>query len=269
MFAKLYIADRHMDVTDQKRTTVLVVDDDDSVRSLIVDTLRAEGHVVVEASTGAAAEAAMPKHQPNLVVLDILLPDTDGLLLCPQLLANYETHILMLSASTRDSDRVLSLRLGADDYMTKPFNAAELAARVEAILRRDQRTGWAGSGRFAMEPAAPARQTVSSLPPHSDATIRLSDLSILQRRRTVTVDGQRVPLTPAEYRLLLVLARQPDRVVGRDELAYELWGRESVGDSRAIDVYVRRIRAKLEPFGHQAPRIITMRGFGYMLTALS
>jgi DNA-binding response OmpR family regulator len=264
---------RNEDAVQTSRQTILLVDDDDAVSTLVAEILEGEGYGVETASTGAEAEAAIERLRPDLVILDIMLPDADGLMLCARLLAQWPAPIIMLSGSRRESDRILSLRLGADDFIAKPFDTFELVARVQAVLRRSPRE----VGVPPSSPLAPAAWTArpQSLSPQStrvggepEAPIELGALTIDPRRRTVTVGGQPVHLTPTENRLLTALSSEPERVFSRDELAGVLWGYDSLGESRAVDVHIRRLRAKLEPFGDEAPPIVTVRGFGYKLGEL-
>ena len=265
---------RNEDAVQTSRQTILLVDDDDGVSSLVADILEAEGYGVETVSTGAEAEAIIDRLKPDLVILDIMLPDADGLMLCSRLLQQWPAPIIMLSGSRRESDRILSLRLGADDFIAKPFDTFELVARVQAVLRRAPRE----VGIPPTSPLAPAATwTVrpQALQPHggrsgvqSDTPIEIGALTIDPRRRTVTVGSQPVHLTPTENRLLTALASEPERVFSRDELAGVLWGYDSLGESRAVDVHIRRLRAKLEPFGEEAPPIVTVRGFGYKLGEL-
>ena len=266
---------RNEDAVQTSRQTVLLVDDDAGVSSLVADILQEEGYGVQTVTTGAEAEAAIERLKPDLVILDIMLPDADGLMLCARLRIQWPGPIIMLSGSQRESDRILSLRLGADDFIAKPFDAFELVARVQAVLRRAPRE----AGLPANSPLAPAASTWTIRPQpqpvqgarpaaQSEGPIEIGALNIDPRRRTVTVGGQPVHLTPTENRLLTVLASEPERVFSRDELASVLWGYDSLGESRAVDVHIRRLRAKLEPFGDEAPPIVTVRGFGYKLGEL-
>lgn len=266
---------RNEDAVQTSRQTILLVDDDDGVSNLVSDILEGEGYGVEKVSTGAEAEAAIERLRPDLVILDIMLPDADGLMLCARLRIQWPGPIIMLSGSRRESDRILSLRLGADDFISKPFDTFELVARVQAVLRRAPRE----IGTPPSSPLAPAASSWTIRPQpapvpaarpagQSESPIEIGALNIDPRRRTVTVGNQPVHLTPTENRLLTVLASEPERVFSRDELAGVLWGYDSLGESRAVDVHIRRLRAKLEPFGDQAPPILTVRGFGYKLGEL-
>jgi len=262
---------RHDELAPTARQTILMVDDDPSISGLIAEILEGEGYAVETVGTGAEAEAAIDRLRPDLVILDIMLPDSDGLMLCARLLAQWPAPIIMLSGSRRESDRILSLRLGADDFISKPFDTFELVARVQAVLRRAPREkGVPPTSPLAPAAAWPARREVPAqyaprAASDAEAPLVIGELTIDPRRRSVTVGGQPVHLTPTENRLLTALATEPERVFSRDELASVLWGYDSLGESRAVDVHIRRLRAKLEPFGVSAPPIVTVRGFGYKL----
>jgi DNA-binding response OmpR family regulator len=262
---------RNDEAASATRQTILLVDDDQSVASLLREILEAEGYAVEAVGTGGDAEAQIERLQPYLVILDIMLPDADGLMLCSRLLGQWPAPIIMLSGSRRESDRILSLRLGADDFIAKPFDTFELVARVQAVLRRAPRE----IGMPSTSPMAPAAGTSvrrdAAMPggsrdaPRTDGPIRVGALVIDPRRRTVSIGDEPVHLTPTENRLLTALAGDAERVFSRDDLAAVLWGYDSLGESRAVDVHIRRLRAKLEPFGAGAPPIVTVRGFGYKL----
>lgn len=259
----------------QSAQTVLLVDDDTSISGLVTQILEEEGYAVTAVASGAEAEALIDELRPDLVILDIMLPDTDGLMLCTRLQARWPAPVIMLSGSRRESDRVLSLRLGADDFIAKPFDTLELVARVQAVLRRARGTdpsgrrvvpaGFHGIGPEARAPALAPERPIAA----TGGQIRAGELVIDSRRRTVAIAGKPIHLTPTENRLLTTLASEPERVFSRDELAEALWGYESLGESRAVDVHIRRLRAKLEPFGDTAPPIVTVRGFGYKLGGVS
>ena len=254
------------------RRRILVVEDEPNLSQLVTDVLEAEGYTVIAVGTGGEAEAVLERVKPDLVLLDIMLPDADGLILCSQIQARWPAPVIMVSATKRERDRILSLRLGADDFIAKPFDTLELVARVEAVLRR-------ATGARAVEPAASWSHAIGAFasaapepPPAQEVgkartVYQVGLLTIDLRRRSVTIDGTPVHLTPTEHRLLTTLASEPERVFSRDELAEVIWGYDSLGESRAVDVHIRRLRAKLEPFGDQAPPILTVRGFGYKLAS--
>jgi DNA-binding response OmpR family regulator len=265
-----------------RRGRVLIVDDEPPIARLVTEVLETEGYEVWSVGTGGEAEATLERVQPDLLILDIMLPDTDGLVLCSAIRRRSPVPIVMLSATKERRDRILSLRLGADDFIAKPFDIHELIARIEAVLRRA-----AGSQAASPNPTAGAD------PPNQSAddgvsgqrggagsvggdgvgrgasagpeVYQVGQLVVDCGRRTVTIAGRPAHLTRTEYRLLAMLAKEPERVFSRAELAKIIWGSDVLEESRAVDVHIRRLRAKLEPFGTAAPPIVTVRGFGYKL----
>ena len=216
---------------------VLVVDDDHTVREVVVSYLRANRHEVVEAEDGESALSQMRSHPADLVVLDLMLPGIDGLEVCKRIQRDRRIPVLMLTARDSEADLEVGLAVGGDDYMTKPFSPRELVARVKALLRRTEHV----SGRDA-EP------------------IRLGTLVIDPAARTVTLDGRDVHLTATEFDLLHRLAQTPHVVYARRRLLSEVWGyREGAGE-RTVDSHVRAIRRKLSP-----GVIRTVHGIGYAL----
>ena len=251
------------------RGRILVVEDEPSNADLLDHILVSHGYEVWTAQTGAQAEAILERHRPDLVLLDLLLPDVDGLVLCSQIRARWSARVVVVSGTQRYRDRILSLRLGADDFIAKPFDVSELLARVDTALRRqaaDRRDRALSQDIPTIKDTAPAVDawTVSPRATGREA-VRFRELAIDARRRSVKVGDRPIHLTPTENRLLTMMAAEPERVFSRPELAHELWGPDSLGQSRAIDVHIRRLRAKLEPFGQAAPPIVTVRGFGYKL----
>jgi two-component system response regulator VicR len=220
---------------------VLLIEDDGSCASLIHDLLAREGYDVAIARDAAQAHAMLPQLQPDLVLLDIVLPDADGLVLYTQLRSRWPAPFIFVSGTRRRMDSILSLKLGAEDFIAKPFDVQEFVARVEAVLRRAR----------AAHPSAP--------------TQHLGDLVIDRGRLIVECGGQTLPLTPTEFRLLGALATRPNAVLSRGDLAEAVWGSAHVGQSRAVDVHVRRLRQKLHGLRNRAPRISTVRGMGYRL----
>jgi DNA-binding response OmpR family regulator len=221
---------------------ILVVDDDPKIVALVRTYLERERYPVITAGDGRAALLAIEEHAPRLVVLDLMLPEIDGMTVIRRARADGDVPILVLSARGAVGDRVLGLSEGADDYLPKPFSPAELVARVRTILRRAERDGDAG-------------------PP---ATLVLADLVVDASRHRVTVAGREAALSALELRLLVALLEADGRVLGRDRLLDALYGAgEGDVSDRAIDVYVKRIREKLgdDP---DAPRYVaTVRGAGY------
>jgi len=223
---------------------VLVVDDDHTVREVVVSYLRAGGHRVTDVADGEAALKAMSDRPADLVVLDLMLPGIDGLEVCRRLRDRSDVPVIMLTAMGAETDRVVGLERGADDYVTKPFSAQELLARVEAVLRR-------------------ARGPEGERP----ATIVVGDLSIDPQRKEVTVAGRDVRLSPTEYRLLWCLAANAGALLSRDELLTQVWGKAYKGEDEILRVTLWRLRQKLAD-DPAAPRyIVTRPGLGYMLVA--
>jgi len=229
------------------RSTILLVEDDAAIAYMLSDVLESSGYIVREASTGAVARALAEQIQPSLIILDLVLPDEDGLVLCSVLKQMVECPILICSGTQRRRDEFLSLKLGADDFIAKPFDVYDLLARVEVLLRRAHHRG--------------------AEPPTRRQPIRIGELFIDPSPHQVTLAGHILQLTPTEYRLLSVLAARPDQVVPRDTLAKLVWGDPDTGTSRTIDVHIGRLRVKLSQYGAQAPQIVSVRGFGYKIVS--
>jgi DNA-binding response OmpR family regulator len=220
------------------RTRVLVVDDEQPIRDLVRGYLAREQMDVLTAEDGTTALELVRTEQPDVVVLDLMLPGVDGIEVCRQLRTFSDAYVLMLTARGEEVDRIVGLSIGADDYLTKPFSPRELVARVKALLRRP---------RVAVGARGP----------------RGLDLDLARRR--VTVDGRVVELTFLEFELLAVLARDPGMVLSRQQLLDRVWGAEYATDGHLLDVHVGKLRRKLgdDP---SAPRFIeTVRGVGFRL----
>ena len=218
--------------------TILVVDDERHIIDLIRLYLEKEGFAVVAAHDGEEALALHARHEPDLVVLDLMLPKIDGFEVCREIRRRGDTPILMVTARTDDVDAIVGLELGADDYVTKPFNPRALVARVKAILRR---TGSTARGGRPIEVGA---------------------LRIDPRRREASVADRRLELRFREFDLLAALARDPGIVMTRDALLEDVWGTDFPGETRTVDVHVAEVRKKL---GRDGPQIETVRGLGYRL----
>jgi two-component system alkaline phosphatase synthesis response regulator PhoP len=219
--------------------TVLVVDDERQIAEIAGDYLRHAGFAVVTASDGRQALEQARLRQPDLIVLDLGLPKVDGLQVAKTLRQESNVPIIILTARVEESDRLLGLEIGADDYVTKPFSPRELVARVQAVLRRaDTR---AGQGDL----------------------FRLGDLTIDRARLKVTRGGAPVELTPTEFQLLATLAHQPGRVFTRAQLLDAVRGIEVESFDRAIDTHIKNIRHKLEPDSRNPRYILTVYGIGY------
>ena len=228
------------------QSSVLVVDDDPGVLDVVSFMLRREGYDVDEETEGAAALAAARDRRYDIVILDVMLPGMSGTDVCRELRAESDVPILMLTARDAEIDRVLGLELGADDYVTKPFSAVELLSRVRAILRRRELDRANGIGAAVRD---------------------LGGLHIDLGRHEVLVDGNRVHLTLSEFKVLALLAAQPDAVVSRRELMQHLWASEHVGDEHACEVHISNLRRKIERDASQPQRLVTVRGLGYKLVA--
>ena len=218
--------------------TILVVDDERNIVDLVRLYLEKEGFAVVTAVDGEAALVALDRHDPDLVVLDLMLPRLDGFEVCREIRRRGPTPVLVLTARTDDVDAVVGLELGADDYVTKPFNPRVLVARVKAILRRTEATD------------------------RGERPLEVGTLRIDPRRRYVTVDGRPVELRAREFDLLVALARDPGIVHTRDALLERVWETDFSGETRTVDVHVAELRKKL---GEAGPRIETVRGVGYRM----
>jgi DNA-binding response OmpR family regulator len=218
--------------------TVLVVDDERNIVDLVRLYLEKEGFAVVAAGDGEAALAALDRHAPDLVVLDLMLPRLDGYEVCREIRRRGPTPVLILTARSDDVDAVVGLELGADDYVTKPFNPRVLVARVKAILRRTEATG------------------------RGVRPIEVGTLRIDPPRRDVTVGDRPLELRAREFDLLVALARDPGVVLTRDALLERVWETDFAGETRTVDVHVAELRKKL---GQDGPRIETVRGVGYRM----
>lgn len=222
---------------------ILVVDDEANIRELCRLYLEQEGFEVLEAADGEAGLAAVQQHQPDLVVLDLMLPKQNGMEVA-KVLSGQGTPVIMLTARGDEVDRILGLELGADDYMTKPFSPRELVARVKVVLRRLERGGPVAA------PAPPER-------------LEFPDFAIDLAARTLVVGGQPVDCPPKEFDLLVTLARSPHRVFSREQLLEQVWDYSYYGDFRTVDVHVQRVRKKIEPDPENPRYIRTVWGVGY------
>ena len=219
--------------------TVLVVDDEPTIREVVVGYLRRDGHETLEAADGDRARELIESHAPNLVVLDVMLPGTDGLALCRWIRSRSSLPVILLTARGEEVDRIVGLELGADDYVTKPFSPRELAARVRTILRRSS-------------PEAPLHERLAA-----------GNLVIDAATREVTKAGEPVRLTAKEFDLLWFLASHPRRVFSRDQLMSRVWGYEAAFDTGTVTVHVRRLREKLEADSSKPRLLETVWGVGY------
>jgi len=221
---------------------ILVVDDEKTIVKGLKFALEKEHYEVLAAYDGEEALRLFEEEAPDLIVLDLMLPGVDGFEVCRRIRKKSETPIIMLTARGEDIDKILGLELGADDYMTKPFNPRELVARVKAILRRS---------RNKTNDQANLK------------VIRLQDLQIDLFSHKVKVRGKEVDLTSKEFALLSLLASQPGRVFSREQLLEHVWGYDYYGDARTVDVHIRHLREKIEPDPSAPEMILTVWGAGY------
>ena len=223
-------------------TRVLVVEDEDSISEPLAYMLRKEGFEVAVATDGPAGLQAFDRDGADLVLLDLMLPGLSGTEVCRELRTRSAVPVIMLTARDAEVDKVVGLELGADDYVTKPFSHRELVARIRAVLRRQGPTG--EEEGTALE-AGPVRMDVD--------------------RHLVTVGGAAVSLPLKEFDLLELLLRNAGRVLTRAQLIDRVWGSDYVGDTKTLDVHVKRLRAKIEPDPAQPKHLVTVRGLGYKL----
>lgn len=220
--------------------TILLVEDEASIRTIARTYLEQENYRVICTDNGREALELARNHQPALIILDLMLPGMDGMEVTARLRQESDVYILMLTARTEEADRVAGLRIGADDYLIKPFSPRELVARVQAILRR-------GRGSSAAV---------------ADTRLRFEHVQIDPDAHEVWVGEQTLDLTTTEFKVLLELARQPGRVLTREQLIDRVWGIDFYGTDRVVDVYVGQVRRKLEQATNET-LIQTIRGVGY------
>ncbi len=221
---------------------ILIVDDDNNIAELIALYLTKECFETLIVNDGEAAVKAVDSFDPNLMLLDLMLPGMDGYQVCREVRAKSSLPIIMLSAKGEVFDKVLGLELGADDYMEKPFDSKELVARVKAVLRR-------------YKPAAAPADTSGI------KCVEYPDLIVNQTNYSVLYMGQPVDMPPKELELLYFLASSPNRVFTREQLLDQIWGYEYIGDTRTVDVHIKRLREKIND--HEKWRIATIWGIGY------
>jgi DNA-binding response OmpR family regulator len=221
--------------------TVLVVDDEPIVRDVVVRYLERDGYRTLTASDGDTAKALIEEREPSLVVLDVMLPGTDGLSLCRWIRGRSGLPVILLTARGEEADRIVGLELGADDYVTKPFSPRELAARVRSVLRRSN----------------------GSTAPHE--TIAFGEIELDGGSREARRAGAVIRLTAKEFELLSFLASHPRRVFSRDQLMARVWGYEAAVDTGTVTVHIRRLREKIEADPGQPRHLHTVWGTGYRL----
>src|SRR5512132_1123278 len=229
--------------------TILVVEDEPALRDTLSYNLKKDGFTVEAVGDGRAALDSARKLKPDLIVLDLMLPEIDGFEVCRILRKEMTTPILMLTARDDEIDRVVGLEVGADDYLTKPFSMRELMARVKAQLRRSRLL----REEFGKAAAAEGK--------HEKLTF--GNLVVNLTRREVTLNHEALPLKPQEYELLLFFAEHKGQMLSREFILERVWGWDFIGDSRTVDVHVRWLRQKIEADASEPKRIVTVRGGGY------
>ena len=221
---------------------ILIVDDDNNIAELISLYLTKECYDTIIVNDGESVMPAMEAQEPNLILLDIMLPGMDGYQVCREVRAKYSVPIIMLSAKGEVFDKVLGLELGADDYIEKPFDSKELVARVKAVLRR-------------------YKPSVTTTETSNDKSVAYADLTINLTNYSVVYLGQTVDMPPKELELLYFLASSPNHVFTREQLLDQIWGYEYIGDTRTVDVHIKRLREKIKD--HANWKIATIWGIGY------
>ncbi len=224
---------------------VLFIEDDDAIRLALRLALEDEGYEVVEAHDGASGLVQFGQCQPDVVLLDLRLPDLSGFEVCKAMRSSSTVPIIMVTAQTEAADMVAGLEAGADDYITNPDVPKELSAPIAAVLRR---VSYESSGDQS-----------------HDEVVRFGDLELRRERGVVTKAGEELSLTRTEFRMLCEFAEHADAVLSRDQLLEHVWGYEYLGDSRLVDAHVRRLRLKIEDTPDEPQRIVTVRGLGYRL----
>lgn len=233
------------DTTSAHGARILVVDDEPNILRLLRTYLEREGYDVATAADGRTALQVARTIHPQLVILDLLLPEIDGLEVCRQLRQDSDVFIIMATARSEEMDKILGLNMGADDYVTKPFSPREVVARVKAVLRRSRRRGADADSE----------------------TLRFPRMAIDIGRRTVTVRGKNVELTALEFNILRALAAQPGHVLSRAQLLERVWGYDYMGDERVVDVHIGLLREKIEEDRADPCFVKTVRGVGYKFDA--
>lgn len=228
------------------KTKILIVDDDNNIAELISLYLTKECYDTKIVNDGEEALEAFEQYNPNMILLDLMLPGIDGYQVCREVRTKSNVPIIMLSAKGEIFDKVLGLELGADDYIMKPFDSKELVARVKAVLRRYQ--------PIKSSVSAPAPAPAAKCVEYPDLTINLSNYSVIYQ-------GKQVDMPPKELELLYFLAASPNQVFTREQLLDHIWGYEYIGDTRTVDVHVKRLREKIKD--HDAWQIATVWGIGY------
>jgi len=227
---------------------ILICDDDKEIAAAIEIYLQNDGYSTILAHSGLEALEAVRQNEVHLIIMDIMMPGLDGMRATMEIRKSRNIPIIMLSAKSEDSDKVLGLNVGADDYVTKPFNPLELSARVKSQLRR-----------FTI---------LGSLPPPEEGVFTVGGLTVDNNRKTVEVDGEPAHLTPIEYKILYLLIKSPDRVFSIDEIYERVWGEEAFCADNTVAVHIRRIREKIEINPKEPKYIKVVWGIGYKIEGL-
>jgi DNA-binding response OmpR family regulator len=239
--------------------TALVIEDDADIRALIAAVLAGSGFDVHQSGTGRDVEVLLEKHQPDLITLDLGLPDVDGVEVCRRIREASDAYIIMLTARTEEGDRLIGLHVGADDYMSKPFSTRELQARVTALFRRPRHPSSSATATNSVQKGSPA----------SPALDLGGGLVIEQDRREVKVNEVAVPLTRTEFDLLVLFAQRSGQVWDRPSIVREMWQSDFQGSKNLVDAHVGNLRRKLDVASPGAVWIHTVRGIGFRLDPLS
>lgn len=234
--------------------TILIVDDDREIRELIEVYLKNSGFRVMTCDQGESVSNLITEHRPDLIILDVMIPDLNGFEVCQQIRQLTDVPILFLSAKQSDFDKIIGFGVGGDDYITKPFSPAVLVARVKAHLRRyrtlfNKKTATAHDG--------------------TNQILKFPNLEIDLQRYTVRVNGSTVTLPAKQFQLLSLLARHPDQVFSVEQLFHSIWGENSLGDYRTVMVHISHLRKKIEPDQTSPTYISTVRGIGYKFNGMS
>jgi two-component system OmpR family response regulator len=223
---------------------ILVVEDDPDLLETLKYNLKKESYTVVTAVDGEQALEAARKEKPDLIILDVMLPKLNGFEVCRILRKDMTVPVLMLTAKASETDRVVGLEIGADDYVTKPFSMRELIARIRAMLRRTK---------------------IAAEQPDSEALLKIGDIELDISRHTASKRKVALDLTPKEFDLLVFLARHKGLVFSREQLLEKVWGYDYAGDTRTVDVHIRWLREKIEDLPNEPKLLVTVRGVGYKL----
>jgi len=223
---------------------ILVVEDDPDLLETLKYNLKKESYTVVTAIDGEQALEAARKEKPDLIILDVMLPKLNGFEVCRILRKDMTVPVLMLTAKASETDRVVGLEIGADDYVTKPFSMRELIARIRAMLRRTK---------------------IAAEQPESEALLKIGDIELDISRHVASKGRVALDLTPKEFDLLVFLARHKGLVFSREQLLEKVWGYDYAGDTRTVDVHIRWLREKIEDHPNEPKLLVTVRGVGYKL----